>query len=461
MNKTILFSPIGGTDPISEDNFYDGSMLHICRHFKPDIVYLYLSAAMVKKEELDHRYTKCIELLSKHLNHIFEVKLIKTEITEVHNFDYFYDEFESLLRDIFEKKDNSDQVLLNISSGTPGMKGALNVIRCLGEFDCKCIMVEDPLRSLSNRSHSNEKIDVEQLFEFNLELEKNGTNRCKENPGRNLLYIRDKRNIVEFIKKYDYEAAYQLIKQLPSDRFEKYMPLISFAKARYSLNLIEANKLKKEFSEDCMLVNGDNQKIFEYALACDIKKRKGELADFIRSLTPLILELFIKIAEKQVCRLSSLWRSVKSCKGNGETVIVWDKNEIIELAKYDDTVATIKDALESEYEGFFNCLDLSTKDYIRSDHICTILKQMCSGEIADDVAKLRENVEQTIRNKTAHQMVQVDETSIKKLTGMNSDEIIDLIKKLFSYTDLKISKKSPYWDSYDRMNEILIDEINK
>lgn len=29
--KKILFSPIGGTDPIS--NFRDGAMLHICRIF--------------------------------------------------------------------------------------------------------------------------------------------------------------------------------------------------------------------------------------------------------------------------------------------------------------------------------------------------------------------------------------------------------------------------------------------
>ena len=31
--KKILFSPIGGTDPIS--NFRDGAMLHICRIYKP------------------------------------------------------------------------------------------------------------------------------------------------------------------------------------------------------------------------------------------------------------------------------------------------------------------------------------------------------------------------------------------------------------------------------------------
>lgn len=41
MSRTYLFSPIGNTDPVKY--FYDGSMLHICRYYKPDVVYLYLS----------------------------------------------------------------------------------------------------------------------------------------------------------------------------------------------------------------------------------------------------------------------------------------------------------------------------------------------------------------------------------------------------------------------------------
>ena len=41
MNR-ILFSPLGKTDPIS--NMRDGSMLHICRIYKPNIVYLYMSS---------------------------------------------------------------------------------------------------------------------------------------------------------------------------------------------------------------------------------------------------------------------------------------------------------------------------------------------------------------------------------------------------------------------------------
>ena len=43
MGKVILFTPVGGTDPISATNYYEGAILHICRHYMPDKVVLYMS----------------------------------------------------------------------------------------------------------------------------------------------------------------------------------------------------------------------------------------------------------------------------------------------------------------------------------------------------------------------------------------------------------------------------------
>ena len=65
MSKTYLFSPIGNTDPIKY--FYDGSMLHICRYYKPDVVILYLSHEMILHHEKDNRYVRSIELLGEKL----------------------------------------------------------------------------------------------------------------------------------------------------------------------------------------------------------------------------------------------------------------------------------------------------------------------------------------------------------------------------------------------------------
>ena len=54
MGKKILFTPIGNTDPIKY--LHDGSMLHISRHYKPDVIYLYFTKEMAENHRKDNRY---------------------------------------------------------------------------------------------------------------------------------------------------------------------------------------------------------------------------------------------------------------------------------------------------------------------------------------------------------------------------------------------------------------------
>lgn len=139
--QKILFSPLGGTDPIS--NFSDGSMLHICRVYKPDVVFLYLSKEMCEFHKKDDRYLYCIRKLSELIDHKFEVKLIeRPELENVYEFDFFYKEFESLLREIHRQYDG--EILLNVSSGTPAMKNALNILSELMGIRLSPIQVVTP-----------------------------------------------------------------------------------------------------------------------------------------------------------------------------------------------------------------------------------------------------------------------------------------------------------------------------
>ena len=49
MGKKYLFSPVGNTDPIKyfQMNYY----CNICRHYQPDVVYLYLSKEMIENHK--------------------------------------------------------------------------------------------------------------------------------------------------------------------------------------------------------------------------------------------------------------------------------------------------------------------------------------------------------------------------------------------------------------------------
>ena len=62
MGKIILFSPLGMTDPIR--NNHDGPLLQICRKYKPDVIYLFMSQEVCDIDSKDNRYELCIQKLS-------------------------------------------------------------------------------------------------------------------------------------------------------------------------------------------------------------------------------------------------------------------------------------------------------------------------------------------------------------------------------------------------------------
>ena len=50
----------------------------------------------------------------------------------------------------------------------------------------------------------------------------------------------------------------------------------------------------------CLPVSSSSQrKYFEYALTIDIRLKRGEYVDFIRSITPIVVDLFEMILKKQ------------------------------------------------------------------------------------------------------------------------------------------------------------------
>ena len=160
MSRTYLFSPIGNTDPIKY--FYDGSMLHICRYYKPDVVYLYLSKEMMEYHKEDNRYVRSIELLGEKLNHTFEVHIIENDqMVNVQQYDVFYKEFRSIISDIEKEKGEDDRLLVNMASGTPAMKSALLIMATLAEYRFLPIQVSTPQKKSNIEHEERQEYDAD------------------------------------------------------------------------------------------------------------------------------------------------------------------------------------------------------------------------------------------------------------------------------------------------------------
>lgn len=215
MNKTILFSPVGGTDPISSGNLRDGSMLHICRCYKPDMVYLYMSGEILQFQQLDSRYTYCLDKLGEKLGCSIGYKIIpRPDMKNVQEFDPFYSEFRKIILDIRKDMDDSDTLLLNISSGTPAMKSALLVLKTLGEFACKAVQVSTPDAAMNaHEGHAaHKKYEVEDMWELDEDNADDFANRCSEVKCPTLTQIQQESYIRKLLDEYDYAAAYEIAK---------------------------------------------------------------------------------------------------------------------------------------------------------------------------------------------------------------------------------------------------------
>lgn len=437
MGKRYLFSPVGNTDPIKY--FYDGSMLHICRIYKPDIVYLYLSKEILENHRKDNRYVKTLELLGKKIDHDFEIRLIEREdLVNVQQYDVFYKEFRDIIGKIEEEMQEGDQLLLNMASGTPAMKSALIVMATLTEYRFCPIQVSTP-KKMSNLEHEErDDYDVDTNWELDEDNKASFTNRCSEVQCMNLIRLLKIEMIKKHLLAYDYHAASAIGRELKGDISQPVLDLLEAAEARVNLDWKTVVALGADQRDEfCPIREGGKRKLFEYALGLDIKLRKGEYADFVRAITPLGVDL-LELAAKQYCKIDLTQYYMK-----GE-VKKWNRKKL--------EGTEVLQILEEEYTAFHYGV-------VYTSQINKIVQRKCMDKKLAERAGNFVEVEGKVRNIAAHDIVSVTDAWIKDRCGKYAAEIMEIIRCLCG--QLKICTKENYWNSYDAMNRFIIAELEK
>lgn len=215
-----LISPVGFTDPIREN--HDGAVLHLARMLRPAVIELYLSQELKKRQTF---MKKAINSIAENYHPQVKFWILKDKDSNVAEFDSMYNFFQKILR-TYENDDS--QIVLNLSSGTPAMKAALMFINKISNLNLESYQVLTP-NGKSNADRKNDSVTIDQLektgaseskieeemqrqIDENLDQGKNNDfSRIKKVEGNTI-----KRNILqrilkEFIEKYQYQAACQLI----------------------------------------------------------------------------------------------------------------------------------------------------------------------------------------------------------------------------------------------------------
>lgn len=442
MNKKILFTPVGGTDPISSTNCYDGAILHICRHYKPDKVIMYMSKEMLENQKKDDRYRYCLDKLCEMQQRTMNYEIIeKNELTKVHEFDFYYEEFQKCIREIYQTMDDSDELLLNVSSGTPAMKSGLLVLQTMEEYPAKLIQVSTPEKKINEHHHKD--YDVEMLWELDEDNQQAAENRCKEIECPSLQKLKKEEVIKKHILSYDYRAALTVVSTMKEDETRKYKSYLELAEKRLLLDISEVDKIAKKISFDCIPVKSSAERmLFEYALCMMIKLKKGEYVDFIRAITPILVDLFEFVLKIQ-CKMDVNDYCMYIRKKDGTIQRRWSAEKL--------KGTEIEQVLNNAFSGNFKHGD------VYSVHIKALIEHFSTDVKLNELINSLRLAEEKIRNTAAHDIVSVTNKTIEDRTGVSADKIMKMIQKLFSYTGIKVKKE--YWDSYDLMNQVILEKI--
>lgn len=447
MKENILFSTIGTSDPTRGE--HDGPFLHIIRKYKPKKAFIFLTKEMCDNDDKDNRY----EVEAKKIYPEIEIIKIKEyEMDNPHEFLIFDSKFEYWL-DKLSNEYPDDQILVNISSGTPQMLCSLYNIAAHADRPYKLIQVKSP----EKRANQAERVGIEYDLENNLDNsydnfldEKDGIeNRCKEIEPTNVRKKLVEKIIMEQIKVYDYEGASLVANEAKYLINNEAIELIEFLKYRYKLQF-------DKFDNNMLPIQTSGVKsIFEYILYLDIKQKRDEIIDFTRGVSPVLTDLF-EICLKEVYKVDiRKYCENRIKKINGKNISV----PFLVKSKLPREVQILYDrrfTRESNLSGGFRDSELS------STNILPYIEYEASKD--DDktlynCANLLREFEMKFRNIAAHQITSVSDESIKKEMNISSKKLVDTLKQLFKIAYGRNYGKLIDWNSYDNVNQQIIEKL--
>lgn len=267
----LLFSPIGNTDPWRGDR--DGAMLHIVRHYKPEVVYLFITKSLWEgNQRFEGHKNFDWENIIKHVHPSCEVIVDVEDVENAHDFDSFKDIFHEKIETLSDQY-NPDEVLLNVTSGTPQMETTLCLEYITYPENKRCIQVASPMKNSNAGSQYSKHGDVEIDIEIVHEEEQKHESRCKEIEIISFRETMLRAQLQAMIAHYDYEAAYQLL--VPHTTFKNRKQLMDKLR-RYNMS-IKNHKVLDEIDEK--KIGYYSKKIVFHYWLLRVKEERRDLAE--------------------------------------------------------------------------------------------------------------------------------------------------------------------------------------
>ncbi|ETZ29714.1 hypothetical protein HMPREF2085_00532 [Fusobacterium nucleatum 13_3C] len=456
MSKKILLTFAGNTDPTRGE--HDGPIIHICRYYKPDKIYLILTKEMEERNEEPYNiYKRAIKENLKNYNP--EIICIKTGIKDAHHFDIYF----NWIYETFEiiKKDEKDtEIYLNMTSGTSQMTTNL-LMYYIDSLDLNLIPIQvETYKKQSNQSEENNKTvdkhyDVEAEAICNLDNEeKTRTYRIVEPDLKKYSRILTKNQIEKLLEQYKYEAISELLKRNIFDKNLELNTLVNFAIERTNLKGLDCNKKlnslnNKDYNKLYYFTKDKNitripdwYQIVDFFSLANIKQKTEDISSYTLMLEPIVVKIYLSILKDLMGKnLDELFR--KDSHGY--------KVELKRLEE--DLKEMIKKDLKREY--------LKDDTNISTSVLASIIKYYLKKEnnievnyftsLAETLAKMK-----TVRNTLAHELRSISREDFNKESETTVEQINSKILEFFNKFYTSLGYKKEMVEIYDNINKEIV-----
>jgi hypothetical protein len=456
LSKKILLTFAGNTDPTRGE--HDGPIIHICRYYKPDKIYLILTKEMEERNEEPYNiYKRAIKENLKNYNP--EIICIKTGIKDAHHFDIYF----NWIYETFEiiKKDEKDtEIYLNMTSGTSQMTTNL-LMYYIDSLDLNLIPIQvETYKKQSNQSEENNKTvdkhyDVEAEAICNLDNEeKTRTYRIVEPDLKKYSRILTKNQIEKLLEQYKYEAISELLKRNIFDKNLELNTLVNFAIERTNLKGLDCNKKlnslnNKDYNKLYYFTKDKNitripdwYQIVDFFSLANIKQKIEDISSYTLMLEPIVVKIYLSILRDLMGKnLDELFR--KDSHGY--------KVELKRLEE--DLKEMIKKDLKREY--LKDDTNISTS--VLASTIKYYLKKENNIEVnyftslAETLAKMK-----NVRNTLAHELKSINKDDFKRESGTTVEQINSKILEFFNKFYTSLGYKKEMVEIYDNINKEII-----
>ena len=432
----VLVTAFASSDPVR--GCHDGAYLHILRFYRPEVIYVLLTAEFAEDNRKDHRLEKTMEFVKTHWEgYSPEVHCFGEEITNPSDLDTLDEPFKKVFSEIQEKYPDSE-ILLNLSSGTPQIKMLLT----LYSIDTRYYACGVQVSNFENRAGTTERTNskdyaVDEALELNEDEEAFAEGACHSRCTEPELLAVQKsmqtERILALLRQRDYSAIAAMKEDLPPEigllaehlaareqlQDKKARELADELQNRYGTDIvfypIKTEKVQEHFGDSYSTVS-------EYFLTLKNLAYTGRYTDFTVRLNPLIIQLQIALLE---IYLEKDWRLKL------QDILTTDENGILNYSveKIAYNCPKLKQQLDKLMKDDTGRPALNGKlSILLLNHLLSCCSSMPQKDM--DLLKDIETLNKEERNSVAHSLRTVTAEDIQSVYKRTPVELIRDLKQL-------------------------------